>query len=154
MPDTHGTMDVSLEWPLSPLYGGDELDGTGALPVEKTIVAKKPGMHSLITKLMVTARGAGPAAGDFLQLTLKTGNGINQMVIGQTFLIVGKTSSYPVISCIVSDTATTKGMKPVYIPEGGELTFSYTANVASVVTYQWEFFQLPSTQPMTTLLNY
>lgn len=165
MPDAQGTFDVSLEWPLEPQY----LVNIGPTATQKIVIGgfafdlllrPKPGIHYLITKLYLQAGPPFVAFGPDDHFDLMFGTATEAYIGAQTFFDPAKNLNaiYPVVGGFAGNTTARggsySGMKPLYISEKSAAGFVWDALPTSVAKLVMEYFELPSSQPLTSLFQF
>jgi hypothetical protein len=157
--DSYGTLDVSLEWPLTPtLDFKNDVQGTGGFLFQH-IVSPKPGFHSLLTNLFIDTLLV--FAGDSFELRL-TPAGSNTGLAALTYQVVTRShfwparTNYAVIGGIAIEEPANGGIavgaRPVYVPENWSLDMVYFSP-GGEINIRSQYYEFPASQPLTSLLS-
>jgi hypothetical protein len=155
LPDVHGTMDVSQQWPLP--YNLTPLDYTAVAGTNtKVIAAPKAGFHQLVVHAYYTMSVPAATKRSALFLTNTKATGPTANITLQSVDMV-TLSQVPLVNAGYFQDGTVvyiKGLHTVYVPFPFTLSHSLThAAGAEVCTLRVITLQLPDSQPFTSLLG-
>lgn len=151
-PESYGTMDVSMEWPL-PL-NIQRLDVEANTALDFVAPALGSGTHMLLVRAYFI-NTAGISAAEHLTLQMIPPGGTTIQTLYNTSLY---DDEIPIVSTVTNRVGAAvppmPALRPVYCPEGFKLRLTGSGVPATTVG-RLEFTTLtyPSTQPLTSLFN-